>query len=262
MGRMSRCLLERTNANNALKWATLFGTMLLVTMTCPAVQAGFVYDGTGSPETVGFTNNTNPPPGWLLDNPAPGLLHQIDTVPSSHWRHLNDVPGLTNLELDNNAPNGWAVETRFQLRANSSPSGANDVDDGFAAGVFLRNLTGTFAVNFLSDGQMRVWDGAGMVNVNPTSYGGVDNMYHTVRIRAPGGGSPDVELIVNGDSQGTFTMQGGQDLFLSFGDHSGNKMGQGDVVWDYVVNTPEPTTSVLAVMALLVGVVARRRTTS
>ena len=240
---------------------------LSVALACsPAAHAGFTYDGHGSPAAVGFKV---PDSGFSHDSPVPGILRQDFTLPAKNIRHHNDMPGLTNLETDNNAAEGWFVEARFKMLESNDLDNERTypLDDGFGSGIFMRNFTGTFAVNFVSDGRMIVWHDGPMKEIDPSSFGGIDGKYHTVRIQAAGGGSADVDLYVDGNNEGTYNMGGGQDLFLSVGDHSGGKKGAAKIHWDYVVNNaaiptnnvPEPATGVLTVVGLLIGLARCRR---
>jgi len=183
--------------------------LVAVLSSATPASAAFVWDGSGSPTDAGFADETGGL-GFTFDTPVTGQMTQDSPTTTAKFRHYG--PGL---DLDNSA--GWFIETRFEFLS------GNDTDDGFGASVFLRNATGTFATMFLSDGTMNVWDGASIVNVDPPSYGGADGQFHTVRVETVGGA--DVELLVDGTSVNTYTMQGGTGFFLSFGDHSGGVLG-------------------------------------
>ena len=216
---------------NSPNSAILVTIALIFAFSLPsAALSGIVWDGSGSPSDAGFEAwNTGHDDVFSFDTPVVGMMTQVGNTGAPNWRHYG-------AELSH--PAGWFVESRLQLLAN------NDKSNGEGAAIFLRNTVGSIMLSFRADGAVGVWNGETTVQVSAAGYGGVDGLFHDVRMQTDAGGSGYIELLVDGESLGLVEMLGRTDdyPFVAFGDI--NSSGEASVLWDHVVNNdtvPSPT---------------------
>ncbi len=208
--------------------------MAALVVAAPA-SASVMWDGTGSPGTLGFTDYTSAS-GWSYDTPAAGtaLMDTESMASGSAWGLLG-----VNSELSNAA--GWAVYAGVQVLQNSG--------DGY--GVFL---SAGDSVGYVS-GALRTdyfywFNGSDTLQFSTP----VDSGYHALAITVAAGATA-AHVWVDGVDQGAITLTS-PGAAGYFGDLT--SAGWGEASWDYVyINAdpppviPEPSTLALLATGLL-----------
>ena len=229
--------------SSTIKSLTLLAVVLVAVSQTSAQE--LLWDGTGSPETVGYVAGTNSTTTFEFDTPSPGFMTQ--GLNTSGWDSFT-ASGIFTLSR----AEGWSLAVGIDVAQTSQGTwGAYTSIGDDVGGMYLFMYPDSFG---------------GLSGGSPQSSVDVGSGYHTYLINMPAGGT-DVEIFVDGSpsAAATYLTDGATTPpvdTVSFGDGATNA-GAAAAVWDFVNlgpagGIPEPSSLTLLVIGLL-GLTGYRR---
>ena len=228
--------------SSTIKSLTLLAVVLVAVSQTSAQE--LLWDGTGSPETVGYVAGTNSTTTFQFDTPSPGFMTQ--GMNTSGW----DSFTASGIPLSRAV--GWSLAVGIEVTNTSQGIwGAHLGIGDDVGGLYFSTGADSFTVLAGGGVQSSVDVGSG---------------YHTYLINMPAGGT-DVEIFVDGSPSAAamWTADGATTpgaSAVTFGDGATNA-GAAAAVWDFVNlgpagGIPEPSSLTLLVIGLL-GLTGYRR---
>ncbi len=218
------------------------GALAVVAGRAPAVP--ILWDGSGSPTSVGYTQSGNIAL-FSFDTPSVGTMTQIASTSDDCNLSLTPAPLIRS--------QGWLVEWGIDV--------TNYVGSGGGGVAFLvQDDVSGCNVNYSSTTSLDIYDGNFAVET-------ITAGYHEFRLEMPAGGtgfmlSLDGSPISGSPYTGVYDFGLGPIVYFGDGSGGGSLSRGADALWDYVnvIPIPEPSTFILSALGLLgLAFVGRRR---